>query len=177
MESNASLYHRKYKHPQTKKTYELYSFFMSNEYVYNKLLNYGLHPRKSRTVNFPEVPGIYLRHFIRGCWDGDGSFYIEKTTGKIRANFISGSELFINGLVERLHNVGFKKFTIHKTHRSWKTIPKHDSYYITVNTKDCIKLYHYLYNDVPETMYLSRKYDVVKNYLGSTNYFDKNLHG
>ncbi|MFC1843272.1 LAGLIDADG family homing endonuclease [Thermodesulfobacteriota bacterium] len=162
MDSNATLYFTEEKKYKKITAGELYRFNIRSEHLFKQLVRLGLHTKKSRTVNFPIVPDCCLRHFIRGCWDGDGSFYIEKQRDKLRGDFVSGSKLFITELADRLYGVGFKKFTIHRKHRT-----KKPSYYIKVSHKDCIKLYHYFYDNVPETMYLSRKYNVFKDYLNS----------
>ena len=51
----------------------LYFFHLTDQEVYQDLLNLGLTPRKSLSLHFPAMPVECLRHFIRGCWDGDGS--------------------------------------------------------------------------------------------------------
>jgi len=33
---------------------------------------------------FPKIPDEYIRHFVRGCWDGDGTVYIEKRNGNLK---------------------------------------------------------------------------------------------
>ncbi|OCA91301.1 hypothetical protein A8F94_05425 [Bacillus sp. FJAT-27225] len=38
----------------------------------NDLKSYGMTPNKSRSIKFPDVPELYLPHFIRGVIDGDG---------------------------------------------------------------------------------------------------------
>ena len=43
----------------------------------------GITPKKSLTLkfNYDLLPNIYLKDFLRGLWDGDGSFsYLEKTS-------------------------------------------------------------------------------------------------
>lgn len=48
-----------------------------------KLFNLGCHPKKSLTLEFPtedQVPKHLLRHWLRGMWDGDGTFCYQ--TGK-----------------------------------------------------------------------------------------------
>lgn len=130
----------------------LYWFDISNEKIYDDLINLGLHPRKSLNVEFPRVPQKYVRHFIRGCWDGDGSVYYEKARTNITANFYSGSLKFIEGLLAQLGKIGLPKRTIHKTKAM------RPSYYFKYYGAQCSKLYHYLYDSVPSSQYLERKY-------------------
>jgi hypothetical protein len=43
--------------------------------LYKFLLEAGLTPRKSFTLGALKIPDEYFFHFLRGCYDGDGSFY------------------------------------------------------------------------------------------------------
>lgn len=69
----------------------------------------GVHA-KSTTLKFPYVPEIYLRDFIRGYFDGDGSVHYIKyratKNGKIytnmRSNFTCGSRQFLESLQDIL---------------------------------------------------------------------------
>lgn len=54
------------------------------------LEEYGIIPRKTYlTKHLPKVPDIFLKDFLRGCLDGDGSIYKEKKSKKIRIDFCS----------------------------------------------------------------------------------------
>lgn len=44
-------------------------------HFYNFLLNIGLKPNKSKTLKALEIPKKYFLDFLRGFFDGDGSFY------------------------------------------------------------------------------------------------------
>jgi hypothetical protein len=128
---------------------------ISNAEVYQDLEKLGITPRKSLSLTFPEVPVPLVRHFIRGCWDGDGSVYLEKNvTSKPCASYVSGSKNFIEQLVRHLVNLGLPDRTIHKSTRS-----KNPSYYFRYSGQPCVKLYHVLYDGIDENMYLSRKHD------------------
>lgn len=39
------------------------------------LISIGITPAKSKTINLIKVPKKYFFYFLRGCFDGDGSFY------------------------------------------------------------------------------------------------------
>jgi hypothetical protein len=154
----------------------LYVFDICSEKIYNDLINFGLSPQKSKTVEFPNIPKEFVRHFIRGCWDGDGSIYFEGQA-KIRGSYTCGSFRFIEKLVQELHRVGIHKrkppsdkaqrdkmwldypdgrfpLTIHTEKRS-------KSYYIKIDSRESLeKLFHYFYDDVHESIYLTRKFNV-----------------
>lgn len=46
-----------------------------NRLFYDFLLSVGLTPKKSLTMGEIFVPGEYFFDFLRGCFDGDGTFY------------------------------------------------------------------------------------------------------
>jgi len=98
-----------------------YSLSISSVKLARKLTELGVGPAKSLTLTFPDIPDECVRHFLRGCWDGDGSFYFESpsrilshslskggTTPVFKASFVSGSKKFIEGFVERLQKAGIK---------------------------------------------------------------------
>lgn len=160
MDCDAKLLIRKRQVFKTGIAGQTHYFHINSDIIYDDLIRLGISPHKSRLIEFPRMPDQFVRHFIRGCWDGDGSFYIEKRNNKVRGDYVSGSYAFIKGLVDSLHNSGFKEFAIYKKH---KTI--NPTYHIKVNFKDCIKLFHYFYDSVPSTMYLERKYKIVSDNL------------
>lgn len=73
--------------------------------------NYGLLPRKSKTMPWPDIPEDYMHDFIRGFFDGDGSVgaYRSKQGKGVRrtVSFTCGSQDFIQGLRDILENLGF----------------------------------------------------------------------
>ena len=153
LKSNAKLTFK----PKRGITGALYTISINNEEIYADLQCLGLTPAKSLTVQFPDMPPDCVRHFIRGCWDGDGSVYFQKRDLRPMASYVSGARLFIERLVGHLVNLGLPDRTIYKSVRS-----KHPVYYFKYSGGQCTKLYHVLYDDVDATMYLSRKYDAFK---------------
>jgi hypothetical protein len=135
----------------------LYEFRIHNAGTYADLQRLGLTPTKSLTLQFPDIPPDYVRHFIRGCWDGDGSVYFEKEDLKPCASYVSGSKDFIERLVGHLVNLGLPDRTIHTSGRS-----ENPSYYFRYTGGQCAKLYRVLYDHVDSSMYLSRKHDAFK---------------
>lgn len=86
----------------------------SVEWLYKQ----GCIPNKSKVLNMPEVPDKYLRDFVRGYFDGDGSIsfssYKKKKKEKmyeyqkLNCYICSGSERFIVALNDRLNESGLK---------------------------------------------------------------------
>ena len=72
---------------------------------YKFLLNVGLTPKKSLTLDKIDVPDKYFKDFLRGVIDGDGSIssWIHKSNRNIQwsSRIFSGSKLFINWLKEK----------------------------------------------------------------------------
>lgn len=153
MNCNAKIFKRK--------NQQLYYFNIDCPKFYYHLQKYGLHPQKSLDINFPIMPQEYVHHFIRGCWDGDGSVYTQKDRDTLFASYVSGSLSFIDGLLNELEKAGLPKRKVHIKNG------KSPSYYFRFSGNQCIKLFHYLYDDVPPTQYLQRKYDKFKLYVDS----------
>jgi predicted DNA-binding protein YlxM (UPF0122 family) len=134
----------------------LYQFSISNGKLYDDVVRLGLTPNKSLTMQFPNVPNEFIRHFIRGCWDGDGSVFVDKQSQKMSASFVSGSFEFVESMVGNLVNAGLPLRTIHRHNHSNK------SYYFRFTGSQVPMLYHYLYDNVPQTAYLERKFNLFR---------------
>jgi hypothetical protein len=134
----------------------IYTLKICNVKMYEDLLRIGLTPKKSLTQKFPVMPSDCVRHFIRGCWDGDGSIYFEdKNLSKPRASYVSGSRVFVEAMVNHLAELGLSVATIHSDKRSRAS-------YIKYGPADCAKLYHVLYDGVAGGALLNRKYEMFK---------------
>ena len=149
------------------KSKHIYRFEFYRKKMRDDLLKLGLIQRKSLIMQFPEIPEEYMRHFIRGCWDGDGSVYI--SNGKLNASYVCGSKDFIKRLILELFKIGIhrKKHLKYKSHFGTKfpvaihKSKRSKSYSIKLNTQEnIVTLFHYFYDGVDESMYLSRKYTV-----------------
>jgi hypothetical protein len=80
-----------------------------NRIFYDFLLSIGLTPRKSLTMDKLSIPGKYFFDFLRGCFDGDGTFYSYwdkrwRSSYMFYIEFVSASEKHINWLREELKN-------------------------------------------------------------------------
>lgn len=131
------------------------------------LVNIGVIPNKSLTVEFPDVPEEYELDFIRGYFDGDGSVGIQYPTNtkgvrtvtpQIRVRLISGSLAFIEKLEDILHRRGLKRKKISKNKRT-----KNYLYEICYSTKESMILYDMFYKE--ESVRLDRKYKSFTEYI------------
>lgn len=146
----------------------IYKLEFYREKMIDDLNKLGLIQAKSLKMKFPDVPEEYMRHFIRGCWDGDGSVYLQN--GRVAASFTCGSKQFIEKLVEELYKIGIEQRILRresknilKTKLPLRAIRIHKSkgrnaFYIKLFGENCRKLFHYFYDNVDESLYLKRKY-------------------
>ena len=68
------------------------------------LAKLGVTPFKTSRKNIPDISNEFMRHYIRGLFDGDGCVY-KSSKYVISINFISQSEEFLNNLMNYLrHN-------------------------------------------------------------------------
>jgi len=156
MTPNKKLY--EYKHPRGKQT--SYSIISSNEEDIDFIVKLGVTERKSKVITFPKLATKYIRHFVRGYFDGDGSVYINRTKTNykgvinhyeyINASFTTGSENFAKQLLMVLNNKGINANLV-KDSREYN-----DSWYVKIYDKKSIgKFYNWIYRDAG--LYLERK--------------------
>ncbi len=108
--------------------------------------------RKSLTIEFPEMPAEMVRHFIRGCWDGDGCICKDgDRASSWRAIYCSGSQMFVASLHNALVHLGMQLARIHRDRRA--TV-----YTVRWSGWKCGILFRILYDSVPDQQYLLRKY-------------------
>lgn len=138
----------------------IHELVIGNATVCADLLQLGVTPRKSLTMTFPPIPPYLVRDFVRGCWDGDGSVYWSDAPRKPSASFVSGSKVFVQDLVKHLVDLGLPDRTIHI--RNPAKSGEHRSYSFRFTGRDCVLLHHVPYDNVDESICLSRKRDRFK---------------
>lgn len=136
---------------------DLFSLQIGSKEMYNDLIKLGFMPDKAARFKLPKIPPQLLRHFIRGYFDGDGSIIYGYFIRKDRSNkntpyvltcFASANSKFLESLsVLLVQYAGTRKGYIDKKR-------EHLSY----SKNDSIKLFNYIYKDVPREQYLERKY-------------------
>ncbi len=162
------------------------TFQIAHQGMVADLRRIGLQERKSLIMKFPDVPPDCTRHFIRGCWDGDGGF--TESVGRLSAHYTCGSRKFIEQLVFELLRTGlgrkrpgandYKSIeNLRRLRAKYRTGPyplslyKHlhaNAYQITITSLHALeKLYDFFYKDVDPAIYLSRKHEIIKRYLSS----------
>ncbi len=142
-----------------------------NRIFYDFLLSIGLSPKKSLTISKVKVPDKYFFDFLRGCFDGDGSFYSywDKrwcSSYMFYLEFTSGSIEYINWLREELRKrLGVKG---HITHS--KLGNTHNLKYAKKESLEVIKNMYYN----PKVVCLSRKKEKIKKVLKQEKQQQKN---
>lgn len=91
----------------TSKKKEYYHVQFGDVLFYNFLVSIGLSMAKSKTIGEVNVPDKYFFDFLRGCFDGDGTFYSYwdprwRSSHMFYVEFISASKKHITWLREKL---------------------------------------------------------------------------
>jgi len=161
MGSNARIYHHKERTTGNVIAGEGYRFLINSKRIFDRLVFLGVTPAKSLTMEFPDVPEHLVSHFLRGCWDGDGSFY-RCSRGQGHASFVSGSRKFIERVEDVLRRHGMPRKKIYVENRG-----KNPSYTIRYNGQSpLIRFFKIFYMGVNESMYLTRKFEILSDILG-----------
>lgn len=131
----------------------------------------GIIKNKSKVIRFPNIEDKLLSHFIRGCFDGDGSImYREYKDGRkkkgIIMNYACASIDFINKLEQILKdkcNLSDRKIHVHK---------KSGCFYLQYNgSANVKKIYEFLYKN--DCFSLKRKKDKFIKYYEANGYLPK----
>jgi len=132
--------------------------------VFSDLIKLGLIPQKSKVIKFPFIPMEYLGHFLRGYFDGDGTFYIEQRKG-INQRLIfkrsctilcSGSKVFLKDLSAVLAKaLNLRSAKIYKGNREFR---------IVYFTKESVKIFKFMYKNSTGLL-LKRKFDNFKRFF------------
>ena len=131
-------------------------FCIASQTLVDDLKKLSISYRKSLNENLPVVPKKYIKDFIRGIVDGDGSIGIDKkgspsigvSGGKIVLTFIR--DYFLKNM--QLYS------TVGK--RSYSEQQKNFLYDIRYKSNTALKIIAYLYNNA--CLYLDRKYTLAR---------------
>ena len=80
----------------------------SNQLV-NDLILHGCTPKKTFTIESPMISEEYVRHFLRGYYDGDGNFFYSEKTKLSVVTIVCASKnfrKFIINTISKLPNIG-----------------------------------------------------------------------
>ena len=143
-----------------------YTFRLHDKTICDWLIEHGCVPRKTFTLQFPDIPIEYVPDFMRGCIDGDGSImhYEYKTSKRIKIKLTSASKSFVEDFQCHLsdYDISSSLYTISakgaKARQTDDRIiqQKSTTYDLIVRSKEALKMIDVLYyND--DVMCLDRK--------------------
>lgn len=118
----------------------------------------GVHSRKTFTIGKPNINENLIPHFIRGYFDGDGSFSFNSKNYSFKTQIVSASDEFKQFIIDELNKNGIK-------------INLYSKIKLQIQNKmDILKFYDYIYKNAKT--YLNRKkekYDEFRRYYGHNN--------
>lgn len=153
-------------HRADEKEKKYYAISFGDVMFYRFLNQIGLTSAKSKTIESVIVPTIYFNDFLRGLFDGDGTFYTfwDKrwpNSFGYKIAFASASPTFIKWLRARLKKHHGVKGYLHKGAGVLN---------LEYAKADSIRLSCAMYKDKEESLFLARKYNKIMDALR----FDKN---
>jgi hypothetical protein len=161
MKSNFPIVRYSSKYDENHKATDKSSLRITSKKIIEDLYKLGCTKRKSDTLTFPKIDKVYIRDFMRGYFDGDGTVFLVQEDD-IRFGIISTKE-FCDSFLKLLPYNG--KTEIHKEYRCEKNV-----YYISLGGKYVIKkIYDFLYDN--SNIYLTRKYDIFENYYKNCKFY------
>jgi len=142
-----------------------YRLQIGSKEMYNDLYNLGMRQNKTKSLAVPKVPNKYFNHFVRGYFDGDGNVWVgyvhkERKTRlrTIRTIFTSCSEIFLQGIKNKLEDNNIQKGVLRKG--------KGNYYTLTYSVLSSLKLYDFMYNDLGiSKLLLNRKKVIFERYI------------
>ncbi len=135
----------------------MYHYQANSRNLANRLATFGLIPRKTQILAFPNPSDVSLPDFIRGLWDGDGGWSTDRRDGALVTSFGCASEPFIHALRSITAEVtgSMAHLSPHPTKQYWQ-LRYYGQYART--------LARWLY-DTPSLCHLSRKHLIVTPFL------------
>lgn len=122
--------------------------------IYDDLVNLGVTQSKSLTLQWPTIPKEFLKDFIRGYFDGDGSITEakeSKNSVKVVIQFL-GTEPFLRGIVQTFEEVLGIKDTGKKIENTQTNIKA-----VRYRTRQARTILEWLYSDAE--IFLKRKFN------------------
>lgn len=134
-------------------------FKVGSTTIYQDLLKLGVTPNKTFSIKPPKIPEKFVRHYLRGFFDGDGCISIfkrEDSTKSFPSVRIMGNIAMINYLRKIFNNLTKSKLKVYRTTSKYGNIVGNLNY----TCKNAVKILDFLYKN--SNIYLDRKY---KKYL------------
>ncbi len=134
-----------------------YSIMLRSQKAVKDIMELGITPNKTFTLKMPDVPQEFLKDFIRGAFEGDGSvFILDRAKGRklLNTKFSSASESFIRSLGEAIRD---ETGMVPKIYSRKDTRKDEGNVYweLRYGGKESMVLYKYMYDNAE--YYLERK--------------------
>lgn len=136
-------------HKKMQKYYETAYFRVSRRIFCEHIITHGVGRNKSKELSLPNLPDNLMRHYIRGYFDGDGCWTINKEN-TLNFGIISSVESFAIELREFIKN----KCVLENSAKL--SFNKNAYQFIYSGNIQCKRIYDYLYEDGGP--WLDRKY-------------------
>lgn len=122
----------------------------------NDLAKYNIHQRKSYDIEIPNIDNNLMPHYLRGLFDGDGSYYYHYDAKNNRYRYIfeivGASEIFLKQIQEYLLSVNIKTNIYYRKGTNSVRL-------MSGSRQEILKLIELLYSDAH--IYLDRKYEKI----------------
>jgi intein-encoded DNA endonuclease-like protein len=126
------------------------SFNIYSKKIVKQLTKYNIVPQKTNTFSIKNIPSKFIRHFIRGYFDGDGCIYVKNKQNCW--SIFSNSSKFIKQIISIINKAINDELLVYSQNKGWS---------IRLSRKLSIeKIYHYLYDD--SSICLERKLNKFK---------------
>lgn len=139
----------------------------TSSYMVNTFKNYHITTNKTYNTNFKfpfnKIENAYIRDFIRGFIDGDGSF--ESNKGVFTITIVNTSYNFLKQLGNIVSNI-YNGITYRITEKEGKAVTYfilRYSFFSENKPEKVLQIYNYLYSD--STIFLTRKKNKIESYL------------
>lgn len=152
--------------------FPLYTITYSHPRIRLSLIALGVPcGKKSHIVQFPEVPQPFLRHFIRGYFDGDGCVTTQNRGRGLVVAFASSSRLFLEDLTAHLHMLGMSPRPVYTYTKFPSIFPQgslikerttHEVKYCKQD--DVQRFYRLIYDNVDASVYYEPKRERFKSH-------------
>ena len=169
MQKIKKLFDAKYKIQNTPS--RCYKITICNKQIYDFMVSLGITENKSLTIQYPNIPKDYesTRHFIRGEFDGDGTIALNRAFDKRRnhyreklvSGFCSGSFNFMKSIKYLLRQYGINTSSVMNGTRC---------FYIHIHHYNSLKLFDFMYKNVPSSIYNERKHNKFLEVIEKTKY-------
>jgi len=139
-----------------------HSLIIGDQKIYASLIKLGVKERKSwKEYIIPRIPQKLFWHFLRGVFDGDGSFFIDKRDKYkyLAASFTCNSKKFLNDIRTRLLKSDISSHNIRFDRKPNNT----GSWQLRIASRGAVKSFvEHLYNN--SNYHLERKFKIAHNF-------------